>query len=307
MLAFPGTPGAAGEAVGAAVAGADALISIYGSTFVHNKAAAAHGADGTDGIRNLEGEDGRRGGAAAGGAVYNSGLLYITNSTFFANSVISGNGGNGGAGGPASFGFDAGDGGDGGLASGGAVEAAGGGAIIHCTFSDNALTAGDAGEGGEGGGSLGDDGDSGQAGERAGAAIRADQVALTVGNTILANSAVLTLAGAIIDGGGNLSTDLAPLLSPAKSYPSRNPMLRALASNGGPTPTMGIPTNSPAATNVTVNFTVSFDQRGLPRFNNGDIGAFEAGNGTVPSVIPTNLTVSATIASNKFSLQYIDF
>lgn len=54
-----------------------------------------------------------------------------------------------------------------------------------------------------------------------------------------------------------------------------NPLLESIADNGGPTPTMAIPANSQAKDNGTSNYAPKTDQRGMPRNELPDIGAYE--------------------------------
>ena len=54
-----------------------------------------------------------------------------------------------------------------------------------------------------------------------------------------------------------------------------NPLLSALGNFGGPTQTMALLPNSPAINAGDLSFAPTTDQRGLPRFGNTDIGAFE--------------------------------
>ncbi len=304
LFAFNGAAGESGNGFGAAVAGNDAEIAIYGCTFVGNQATGADGADAQAGFSNREGDDGEMGGQAAGGAVYSAnGILSVTNSTFLSNGVSSGKGGNGGAGGTDGFGGDGGKGGDGGLAIGGAIESTSAASIVHCTFSENTLTAGAAGTGGAGGGVLGQTGDDGHTGTRIGAALDHPIGSLTIANSIfgnIANSGIPSVAGVLTDLGGNLTTDATSLLNSVTSLKGSNPRLLTLANNGGPTPTLGLATNSSAIDKALSDFCIPVDQRGTNRVRGCDIGAFEfTGNVTVP-IIPTNvLNLTATRAATN--------
>ena len=127
------------------------------------------------------GGTGGAGGAAYGGAVYSSGALLVSESTFDGNSAISGTGGTGGTGGSGgrdSNGFNGGAGGDGGPggpgaeARGGAVYIAASGSLnlFRTVLSANVVTAGSGGAGGaghvgtSGGGTSSDQGDGGAGG-----------------------------------------------------------------------------------------------------------------------------------------------
>jgi hypothetical protein len=223
--------------------------------------------------------------------------LHVTNSTFYANSVTSGSGGAGGAGGPSGFGGDGGDGGNGGSATGAAIESTGGGVVVNCTFADNGLNPGTGGAGGALAG-VGDDGQNGETGFSSGGAIYARGSATTIANNILANS-IPTLGGSVTDRGGNLSTDRNSLLVHPASFQLVNPRLRTLATNGGPTLTLAIGTNSPAINAGIEEFCLAFDQRGSNRVGRCDIGAVEfmtaLTNQPLPQ-IPTNVLNGLTVA-----------
>jgi hypothetical protein len=306
-LGFNGVAGEPGDGVGGAVGGNNAVITIYGCTFVDNSVQGADGANGKDGLRNLSGDPGRDGGEAAGGAIYSTGSLAITNSTFFLNTALSGNGGKGGQGGSGSFGGDGGRGGNGGLASGGAVESLASVTIIHSTFSDSQVTGGAGGTGGQGAGALGRSGDNGSVGAVRGAAVNQAAGQLSVANSIFNNSSTGSIAGLLQDLGGNIASDTNSLLNVNISFPNTSPALQTLANNGGPTPTMAIGTNSPAWNKGVAQFCLSVDQRGTNRLQQCDIGAFEltivtnSGN----PIIPTNvlhLIASSSLTNQNLSL-----
>ena len=75
---------------GAAIAGDKAELTISGCTFLANNARATNGLPGSAGLQRNPGDPGRNGGDAAGGAVYWTGALRVTNSTFYGNAVTSG-------------------------------------------------------------------------------------------------------------------------------------------------------------------------------------------------------------------------
>ncbi len=89
-----------------------------------------------------------RGRTAGGGAIYNSGTIWLTGDTFLANAVLGGKGGNG------SIGFQAsspGVGGAGAEAAGGAIFHQANGLVVSaCTFASNTVTGGAGGYGGDG-------------------------------------------------------------------------------------------------------------------------------------------------------------
>jgi hypothetical protein len=110
------------------------------------------------------------------------------------------------------------------------------------------------------------------------------------------------LIGSSSGGSGFASSDLLNL----------DPLLGPLQNNGGPTQTMALPANSPAAnagdpSDSTNPSTPAYDQRGpgYPRVFGGriDIGAFEAQNlsGLVVSGFPEGYTAGAT-TGNKFTV-----
>jgi chitodextrinase len=95
------------------------------------------------------------------------------------------------------------------------------------------------------------------------------------------------------------------------SLPNTQPELDALASNGGPTQTMGLPAGSPAIDAIpsaTPGCTGSTDQRGIarPQGKGCDIGAYElvvtSGDTTPPSV-PTGLAATS-VTSSSVSLKW---
>jgi hypothetical protein len=275
LLGSPGRPGIAGDGVGGAIAGSqNSVLHIWGSTFANNSVRGANGLNGNSGVGRNDGDSGLTGGEAAGGAIYTAGRLSLTNSTFFRNTATSGNGGNGGAGSSDGFGFDGGDGGNGGLASGGAVDAGGmQTVIVHCTFSDNTVTGGSGGTGGAGSG-LGESGSVGSKGAELGGALYGSGAEIIAANSIFANSRP-TLGGNVKDLGGNITTDRSPLITQTNlSFSLASPSLLPLASNGGPTQTMGIRSNSIAINNGVELFCAALDQRGTNRVD-CDIGAYE--------------------------------
>jgi hypothetical protein len=273
LLGFHGEPGEAGDAVGAAVSGANAEITVFGSLFITNSVRAANGINATNSPGREPGARGRDGGDAAGGAIYSTGSLSVTNSTFFGNIAASGAGGAGGTAGPSGFGNDGGDGGNGGFATGAAIESVGPGVVVNSTFSDNALRAGLGGAGGLATG-LGEDGDAGSKGVERGGAIYGAGSEVVVANSILANSPT-TVEGNISDRGGNIATDLNPLISSFASFRLTNPFILPLANNGGPTATMAITTNSPGIDRGVTLYCPAIDQRGSNRVGTCEIGAYE--------------------------------
>ena len=83
-----------------------------------------------------------------------------------------------------------------------------------------------------------------------------------------------------------------------------DPQLGALANNGGPTQTMGISISSPAYNAADSCGLVVADQRGFTRPQVGacDLGAFESGNTTQPTV--SNVTRATTNPTNDASVDF---
>lgn len=105
----------------------------------------------------------------------------------------------------------------------------------------------------------------------------------TLKNTIVACNAGGDCLGTVTDGGGNLQFGDTTC---GAGIPTGDPKLGALADNGGSTPTMSLPLDSPAV-DACACTSVADDQRGEPRpfdwmavvNENGacDIGAYESG------------------------------
>ncbi len=200
------------------------------------------------------------GGGGNGGGIHSSGFIFTAT-----NATISGN--RAGGGGP---GAAAGDG-------GGIYEEANDGAtLIHVTVAGNSTSTGLLPEGG---GIYRDAGDH-----------------LTISNSLIVegpSSTTLCDGLPITDGGHNLAFGGPGCPGTATG----NPLLAALASNGGPTQTMALGAGSPAIDAVPVaDCAVATDQRGLPRPSGPacDIGAFEVQQPAPPA--PLSLPLTATPA-----------
>jgi predicted outer membrane repeat protein len=130
----------------------------------------------------------------------------------------------------------------------------------------------------------------------------ADLHNLTTGSLTVAESIVANGGGggtncsgtpAVVDGGYNIDTGTSCGFATANhSKPSTNPQLGALASNGGPTQTMALPSGSPAVDAVPTSVagcSGSTDQRGItrPQGTACDIGAYELVMQTPPSPSPS--------------------
>jgi CSLREA domain-containing protein len=239
------------------------------------------------------------GGGARGGAILaDAGSLIINTATFANNSA---NGGNGGDGGPTNAGTCAqSEHGAGGLAHGGAITNNNSATlnIKHGTISGNSAQAGNSGVN-----QSGANRPPRLVAEGTGGGIRIGPGAVTLENTIIAgNSAANGLGdttgaptpgsnvdGAVTSNGHNLlgTATEATGFTGTGDQTGANPMLAALANNGGPTRTMKLLAGSPAI-DAGVAAGSTLDQRGMPRpvddpgvANTGgsdgtDIGAYES-------------------------------
>jgi hypothetical protein len=231
--------------------------------------AGGGGYGGGIGIAGGHGNGGAAGGGAGmGGAIFDeAGTVVITNSTITGNTASGGAGG-AGLNGTAGQGL--------GLGAGlfnhnGAIT------ITDSTFSANPVRNGD--------GSNGNGRDVFNLGD--GATAKA-----TINNTILGQTDnsitdfvanVTSASGSATNTSGTNNLIRNTTTFGGTSNPA-DPLLAALASNGGPTQTMALQANSPAidaGNNAAIPAGVTTDQRGLghPRIVNGtvDIGAFEFG------------------------------
>lgn len=157
------------------------VVMATNCVFKDNKAPGPNGTNGVagqDGYPNgTDGANGVSGTSGLGGAIWNTGELYLTRCTFSANSATGGNGGAGGKGGNAiNRGFNSGDGGNGGVGAvgrGGAIFTAGLAEVTECVFENNTTTGGNGGAAGAGGtgGVNGKPGTPGQGAIASGAAI----------------------------------------------------------------------------------------------------------------------------------------
>ncbi|HYN00173.1 MAG TPA: choice-of-anchor Q domain-containing protein [Aestuariivirgaceae bacterium] len=278
-------------------------VKVTNSTFHLAKATGGNGGN-AFGTTCLGAHNAGDGGGARGGAVFaESGTMIINTATFANNFAIGGNGGNGGQ---TNGGLNCGMHGAGGLAYGGAITNNNAATlnIKHGTISVNKAQAGNSGVN-QGGANK----PARPVAEGAGGGIRVGPASVTLENTIVAGNSAANGAGDIsgaptpgpnVDGtitsnGHNLlgvTTD-AGGFSGTGDKTGANPMLVALANNGGPTRTMALAAGS-AAINAGVAAGATFDQRGLPRTVNNpgvpnaatsdgtDIGAFEAASKLQP-------------------------
>jgi hypothetical protein len=196
-------------------------------------------------------------GFSGGGGIYNDGLLTVNNSTFSNNSAVGSAGGIFNANGTLTVnnstfsGNSASDSGSsgGGIANGDIL------IVNNSTFSGNSA--------GNGGGGIGDFGGT-----------------VTLRNTILANNGGKDCSGTIATALNNLIQTTATACGLTNGINGNkigvNPLLGALANNGGLTQTLALLTGSPAINAGDAATCISTDQRGTARAGVCDIGAFEA-------------------------------
>ncbi len=317
-VANGGNTGTGGNGVNAAGDAAGGALYSLGNVTVTNSTfhlAGANGGDGGDafGPTCIGAHQAGDGGGARGGAIFADGGSMIINTATFANNFATG--GNGGDGGQTNGGLNCGNHGAGGLAYGGAItNNAGTLNIKHATISLNNAQAGNTGVN-QGGANK----PARLVAEGTGGGIRVGPGIVTLENTIIAgNTAANGLGdttgaptpgpnvdGAVISAGHNLlgtATEATGFTGPGDQT-GADPMLAALADNGGPTQTMELLTGSPAI-DKGVAAGASFDQRGLlrtyddPAIPNAtlgdgtDIGAFEIQGPVCSLSCPADITVS---------------
>jgi hypothetical protein len=283
-----GRYGEVGIAQGGALYSAGNL-SLVDSMFVENSSNGGNGSSG--------------GGASQGGAIFNTASLVIDRCTIRGNSAIGGNGG-----GIVFTGYPGGDGRGGGIYSDNTFSA------TNTTIVSNVARGGLGGVGGvsnslgkggngEGGGifNLGQmtlthltiASNAAQPGFSKGPAdeIETSNPGVGLGGGIYSNNSFTSLQNSIIaysqsgsnafgpltDNGNNISSDASCMFAAPGSLNETDPLLDALADNGGLTPTMALLANSPAIDHGLGIYCPRSDQRGVMRpFGNGcDIGAFE--------------------------------
>ena len=259
--------------------------------------------DGGVGGDVLLGGYGTQGGSGAaggrGGGLCVLGSVTLISCTFAANAA-----GNGGSGGYA--GDHAGHGGSGG--SGGGLYVSGAVSVVACTFATNS-----AGNGGGGGGMAAQCGNGGNGGDGGGISAAAGTPATALSSLFAQNRAgnggargtyeygnpgVAGVAGTGFDLAGDWTSEGHNLLATVEGCTGltngvnsdiagstnapMDALLYPLGNGGDPTPTMGLPTNSPAweagdDALLDPPYSLATDQRGQPRlcYAHVDIGAFE--------------------------------
>jgi hypothetical protein len=270
-------------------------VTVSNSTF-HLAGATGGNTGNTFGSTCLGGHTSGDAGGARGGAIFADGGSLIVNTATFANNFAVG--GNGGNGGQNNGGLNCGAHGAGGLAYGGAI--ANNTATVnikHGTLSLNNAQAGNSGVN-----TPGVSKPARPAAEGAGGGIRVGPGSVTLENTIIAGNTAANGAGDItgaptpgpnVDGAvTSLGHNLLGVATEASGFvgtgdqTGADPLLAALADNGGPTQTMALTAGSPAI-DAGVAAGATFDQRGMARTyddpgvanaatsDGTDIGAFE--------------------------------
>jgi CSLREA domain-containing protein len=312
-----GNPGSGGKsgglgndgdsAMGAGIYNHGGEVTIENSTLVNNKAIGGLGSKGGFAIGNSLGgavgggirggnalRSGGAGGDGLGGGIYNSGVLFVINSTFSGNMAIGGGGGDGGESGgmnAADIGTTtiAGEGGVGGNGYGGAIYSISDTWIMSCTLAANSASGGGGGNGrnrvGLSGAGLG------AAIYRPGAlpagqALEINRLnPIQIKNTLIAKSKSGSNCEAKINSVGyNIDSDGTCNLTASGDQVIPDIRLLSLAYNGGVTSTYALPPESPAINkgdpagcSDNNNVDLLTDQRGQSRSWGGrcDIGAFE--------------------------------
>jgi hypothetical protein len=239
-------------------------------------------------VRGTNGPSGQNGGSAFAGAIYNQGNLQIVASTLYNNAAIGGNAGAGGNSGAGQGGAVFNDGGNLTIRNStlsGNSATNGSGAVVTRSFGGNiysknglsvignsTVTNGIAASGREiyilGIG----------AGQTATAQINSSIIAQADVQAALDVNATDDLGGQVVVTGAN-NLIRRHNAGASISISSADPLLDTLASNGGPTLTHALPTNSPAIDLGSNSLSLANDQRGTTyaRVSGGiaDIGAFE--------------------------------
>ncbi len=313
-----------GQAGGIAVGGAilnNGTLSLFKVVVRDNQAVAGRGGNGGTGGNSAtnagNGGAGGAGGTTTGGAIQNSGTLYILNSSFSGNRTTGGAGGSGGIGGSGTFSNgNGGNGATGGNASGGNIYNSGTLFITNSTVSVNQTAVGVGGVGGTSSG--GNPGSSGVPGTGSGGGffntgngtlnLRNATVSgntansgggifnsgtVNFGNSIIADNTASNgadFSGTFNSLGANLienTTGATISGTTTGNITGVDPALGALQNNGGETLTRVLGASSLArnagnislAVDPATNQPLTLDQRGFTsRFGDGaiDIGASES-------------------------------
>ena len=226
-----------------------------------------------------------KGGDSAGGAVFaQAGIINATNTTFYANQARGGFGGVGGR--TDTCNADGGLGGMGGNGSGGAIDLSA--AVfqgIHVTAANNAAVAGSGGPNGAGLNCAGNTYllGNGLNGLAAGGGLANSNGLVLFANSVLGQNSPENCAAAVLDGGGNVSSDASGAFTNASSLINTDPLLGPLSDHGGPTLTMALLPGSVAIDRGASEICPPTDQRGVvrPLGLACDSGAYEADQSAV--------------------------
>jgi hypothetical protein len=155
--------------------------------------------------------------------------------------------------------------------------------LVNCTFATNTVAGGVGGVGGAAGTDFADGGGRGAQGQSRGGAIASSLGAVTLKNTLLADSpSGGNASGPFADGGHNLSSDASPPFTDPSSLNNTNASLGIFGWHGGPTQTVPLLTNSVAVNRGDAQAALQTDQRGYARSGLPDMGAYEV-NGVPPA------------------------
>jgi hypothetical protein len=238
-------------------------------------------------------------GAGRGGAIYATAMTVITGSTFDNNETRGGANGRT-EGSPSQGGsiwisgtltasnstWTLNEAFGTGTASGGAVFLSGAAAtLVNVTIAQNRA---------DGGASLG------------GGLGTTNSTATVFGSIIANNSNGGDVWGNLIDAGYNLCSDGTAHFSAIGSLNNTDPVLGALADNGGPTPTLPLLVGSPARDAIPSGFPAT-DQRGVarPQGPEADMGAFEADYVAGPPVIANQPQGGTVRAGTNFTFTVV--
>jgi hypothetical protein len=258
---------------------------------------------------NTAAQSGSSGGGIGGAISFEpsgGGHMTVTNSEFDSNTAQSGTSSGGGFGGGISFepgdtstltitgstfsaNVAAGSSTQGGF--GGAISFEPGGGASTMTITNSTITGNKAGGLSSFGGALDWEGVAGSSGTLTNDTIVANSATSGQGGGLSIESAPLTVRNSIVSAnpGGSCSVDVAADLVPQGHNIEQgttcgfdinaNPLLSALAHNGGPTETMALAANSPARDAAAPAFCPATDQRGIVRPDDPgtpcDLGAYE--------------------------------
>jgi hypothetical protein len=262
-----------GAAAGGGISLLTSLAEIRGCTFEQNHCIGGTGGAGGARLRPAltTGIGGFGGFAVGGGLFMSAGILAMTNSTFFSNSLTGGIGGIGGANNGGAMGGDGGD------AIGGAIHSVTGSVVlVNASFAENFSAAGLGGSGGVG--ETNTIGPMGASGGALGGTLANGSADFSIVNSLFKQHAASANAfGDFMDLGHNLSSDASFGFTQPSSFNGYDPLLGPLADNGGPTRTLALLRGSPAIDAGDDAACPPTDQRGVTRPFGAhcDIGAFE--------------------------------